>query len=86
MIPLSIVLNGDNCWPELKERGFVRGQLVAIARLPLGTNEGRSTVCIRVELPDGRTVLAETTLRLMQNAIRAFDVREEMESANVSHN
>jgi hypothetical protein len=82
MTPLNIVLDGDNCWPELKEKGFT----VAVARLPLSTNEGRSTVAFRVELPDGRTVIAEPTLRLIQAAVKAIEAREEMEARNVAHN
>lgn len=85
MTALDVKLDGDNCWPELKEKGFIVGTLVAVARLPVSTSGGRSTVAFRIELPDGRTVLAETTLRLIQTAIKAIEAREEMEQANVAH-
>lgn len=74
MPALTIIMNGDNCWPELKEKGFVTGDFVAIARLPNGTVSGKPTVTVRIELPDGQTVLAETTLALLSNAVRAFEV------------
>lgn len=83
MIALDVQIFGDNCWPDLKdEKGqptFITGQLTGIARLPKGTESGRSTVTVRVELPDGRTVLAETTLILMNGAMTAFNTVDQME-------
>jgi hypothetical protein len=76
MIPLQVLLDGDNCWPELKEKGFVEGQFVGIARLRKGTISGKSTVTVRIELPDGQTVLAQTTLALLDNALPAFNTAE----------
>lgn len=71
---LSVITNGDNCWPDLKQKGFIEGRWVGIARLPNGTVQGNATVTVRIELPDGRTVLAETTLALLSSAVRAFEV------------
>lgn len=70
---LSVIMNGDNCWPDLRT-GFIEGQWIGIARLPNGTVQGNATVTVRIELPDGRTVLAETTLALLSSAVRAFEV------------
>lgn len=70
---LNVVINGENCWPELKDN-FIQGEWVGIARLPQGTASGRPTVVVRLELPDGRTVLAQTTLALLSQAVRAFEV------------
>lgn len=81
---LQTILNGENCWPELKEKGFIEGDWTGIARLPKGTASGKSTVTIRIELPDGQTVLAQTSLLLLVNAVRAFEIREEIES-NPTH-
>ncbi len=75
MIGLDLQLDGDNCWPELKETGFIEGSLSGIAGLPHGTVEGRPSVTVRIELPDGQTVLAETTLRLFLAAARALLAR-----------
>lgn len=74
--PLTIVLNGDNCWPELKERGFIQGVFVALARLPNGTVGGRSSVMARIETDSGQVVLAETTLALLRSAVQAFDAAD----------
>lgn len=74
MPALTIITNGDNCWPELRKKGFIVGQWTGLARLPNGTVQGNPTVTVRIELPDGQTVLAETTLALLSSAIRAFEV------------
>lgn len=74
MPALSVITNGDNCWPDLKDKRLVVGNWVGIARLPNGTAQGNATVTVRIELPDGRTVLAETTLALLSSAMRAFEV------------
>lgn len=73
MKALSVITNGDNCWPDLKSKGFIEGQWVGIARLPNGTVSGNATVTVRIELPDGTTVLAETTLALLRQAMIAFE-------------
>jgi hypothetical protein len=80
MIPLQVLLDGDNCWPDLKPppngKGFTEGKFVGIARLRKGTTSGNSTVTVRIELPDGQTVLAETTLALLNGALTAFNAAE----------
>lgn len=77
MIALEVFVNGDSCWPDLTKKGFITGQFVGIARLPGGTTSGKSSVTVRIELPDGRTVLAETTLTLLRQAVTAFMAAEE---------
>lgn len=74
MIGLQVILHGDNCWPDLREKGFIEGRWTGIARLKNGTVGGNPTVTIRIELPNGRTVLAETTLALLSSAVKAFEV------------
>jgi hypothetical protein len=69
----SVVINGDNCWPELKDN-FIEGKWVGIAHRKQGTARGKPTVAVRIELPDGQTVLAQTTLEFLSTAIRAFEV------------
>ena len=75
---LEIVTDGDNCWPDLRA-GFIRGEWVGIARLATGTMRGNATVTVRIRLPDGQTVLAETTLALLEGALAAFRGAEERE-------
>lgn len=78
--PLAIVLNGDNCWPELKEMGFIEGAFVGLARLPNSTEGGKSGVTARIELPDGQVILAQTTLALLRAAVQAFEAAEHIDN------
>lgn len=77
---MNILLDGDGCWPDLKERP--EGQVLdlpiaAVAFLPGGMSSGKPSICFRFELPDGRTVLAQTSNELLQAAARAFKGRLE---------
>lgn len=72
MIPLSIHMDGDNAWPDLKETGFEEGDFSSVAILDRGLVSGLPSVALRIALPDGRTVIAQTTARLFCTAARAF--------------
>ena len=81
MIALDVQIDGNNCWPDLVDENgkpeFVVGELIGIARLTNATTTGASSVTLRVELPDGRTILAQTTLALIDVAVMAFKAAEE---------
>lgn len=79
MIPLDIILEGDGCWTDLATTPPIRGELRAVALLRGGMQSGKASVCFRVQLPDGGTVLAETSLSLLLAAARAFAVRAEQD-------
>ena len=46
-----------------------------LAPLPVGTPGGLTRIKLRVNLPDGRVVLAQTTLRLLKRAVQEFERR-----------
>lgn len=69
---LNIVLDGDNCWPDLKELRHIEGELEAVAMLEGGMASGKPSVMLRIQLPDGQTVLAETSLLIFLAAARAM--------------
>lgn len=72
---LDIFANGENCWPDLhpsRGKGYKPGTIEGIAAMPAGTVNERPTVTLRIRLDTGETVLAETTLRLFQQAAAAF--------------
>jgi hypothetical protein len=79
---LDLRLDGDRAWPELKDLGdrLILAKLHGMARLAMGTSMGKSSIALRIDLPDGRTVIAETTLNLLRTAMRAIEAREDMES------
>jgi len=79
MIPLSIVM-------DVEERPIVTPEeprlypdklldVNALGILTNGTEEGRPVVIVRINLPSGEVILAQTTLRLFQAAARAFAAR-----------
>jgi hypothetical protein len=83
-LAIDLHLEGDGVWPDLAEKQ-ARGQLVHLANdsvlgitaLSGGMASGRTSVGIRIDLPDGRVVFAETSLRLFLNAAEALRVRYE---------
>jgi hypothetical protein len=74
---LQVIMDGDGCWPDLRERGFERAEISGVALLENGTVGGNPTITVRCELADGKVVLAETTYALFANAARAFEARRE---------
>lgn len=95
-MPVMVVkLEGDSAWPEL-------GPLVAdgkvihlgqgappiqVAGLEGGMTSGKASVCLRIDLPDGRTVIAETSLRCFLVAADALRARfEKPEGRDVRRN
>lgn len=68
--------DGDGCWPDLKERGWTTGELKAISALEGGMAlSGLPSVTLRVETENGKVILAQTSLRLLSTAVRAFIAR-----------
>jgi len=73
VIPLSITTNLDiNPWVDLKRDQIIPGTIERVGVLPNGTKQGRACVELFIRLPDGRVVVAETTLRLFSLAARAI--------------
>ena len=78
MAYITMIMDGDNCWPDLKDNLDKVIHLandappLQVALLDKGMTSGRPSVMLRIDLPDGRVVLAETSLRLFALACRAF--------------
>jgi hypothetical protein len=76
---IDVRLDGDNCWPDLKakvEAGRLihikgDGPPIGLAMLEGGMVSGKPSVALRIDLPDGRTVLAETSVELFLTAAAA---------------
>ncbi len=76
MIGLNIVLDREPTWPDLAEK-LAQGRLhhatlAGVGGLPDGTTGGKPTVALRIDLPDGSSVVAETTLALFLSAADAL--------------
>lgn len=81
---LSIHLEGDNCWKDLAEKReriihLGDGSHIEIAALSQGMQSGRPSIAIRIDLPDGNVVIAETSMALFLSAASAFRARYEHE-------
>ncbi len=79
MIAMNIILDGDNAWPDLRDKDVIHlangAPPIQVAILNAGMRSGRPSVAIRIDLPDGRVVVAETTARLFAMAGRAIQVK-----------
>lgn len=76
MPELKVILDGDGCWPDFAEKLklglLIETQVGALAYLPAGMVGGNPSVAFRVDLPDGRVVFAETSLKLLGVAVDAM--------------
>ena len=79
MIPMTIILDGDNAWPELRDKPVIHlgkdAPAIQVAVLDKGMTSGRPSVGLRLDLPDGQHVLAETSARLFCAAAKAIMAR-----------
>ena len=75
MIPMSVRLEGDNAWPDLAGKDLIEATSIGVAVLPRGMASGRPSVSLRIELPDGQTVIAQTSARLFCSAGRMITTR-----------
>lgn len=86
MIQVNLFLDGDGCWPDAnpgnpKCEWIDAPTSIGFARLPMGTQQGGSTVTIRVNRPDGTFVMTQTSMKAFLSVAQAFEAKEEMENA-----
>ncbi|BDA74339.1 hypothetical protein CAL7716_085050 [Calothrix sp. PCC 7716] len=86
---VKIITEGDACWPDLIEHfandnviHLSNGNLIEIAMLKQGTVKGKPSLTIRLNLPDGKVVLVETTLDLFLTAARTFEAASLYQNEN----
>jgi hypothetical protein len=79
MPTLNLFLDGDNCWPDLHTKELIHlgndAPPIGLAVLPGGMLSGRTSVSFRIDLPDGRVVIAETSFALLDTAVRTIKAR-----------
>jgi len=75
MPELKIILEGDGAWHDLKIKEIIHiTEGIQMAMLKGGMKSGTPSISIRIDLPDGKTVIAETSLKLFIQAVAAFEV------------
>ncbi len=79
MLSLDIHLDGDGCWPDLKDKEVITSENIAnplqITGLAGGMASGKPSVTLRIDLADGRVVLAQTSLALLLTAADGLKAR-----------
>ena len=76
MTMLRVILEGESAFEDLKGKEdkviHLTGPFI-VAALESGMKpSGAPSLAIRIDLPDGRTVIQETSLKLWYTATRAF--------------
>jgi hypothetical protein len=68
----------DQPWTDLKDNPKLEAYMgenvcsISIGGLPRGMVSGLASVAIRLDLPDGRVILTETSMRLFLTAAKAL--------------
>ena len=75
MIVMGVVLDGDGCWPDIQDNKIIRAVGLQVAALQGGMKGGAPSVAFRIDLEDGQTVIAETSLKLLLTASDLFRAR-----------
>lgn len=86
---IKIITDGEGCWSDIAEKiingdliHLGNGNMIEIAMLKNGTVQGKPSLSIRVDLPDGKVMIAETTLELFVAAARAFEAASLYQNEN----
>lgn len=81
MITLKIITDLDGIWKDLRDRQpdiiHVKNN-ISIGRLSHGMQSGKSSVAIRIDLPDGKVVIAETSMVNFLACARIFNAKEKV--------
>jgi len=76
---LNMYLDGDGIWPDLATKNTIQipdDQPIGLALLHGGMASGKPSVTIRLDLPDGTPVVAQTSLKLLEAFVRVARARE----------
>lgn len=77
---LDINLNvGERPWLDCKHLTEL-GELTRIGRLPAGMGSGKSAVVFLVTMPDGKQFMAQTSMRLFEQAAYVLKFADEKEN------
>jgi len=81
MPSLKLIMEGDGCWPDLSLKVVREAKEIEVACLLCGMQSGKTSVTFRLDMPDGDVVLAQTSLELLEAAVRAFRANESIRKA-----
>ena len=76
---LKLILDEDKTWPDLQEENCIYlgegPSLIQVAVLKRGMKSGLPSVVIRLDLPDGEVVIAETSAVLFVAAGKKIEAK-----------
>lgn len=75
MPSLKIHLSGDGAWPDMAGKELIQVEDMEVAALEGGMSSGLPSVAFRIDLPDGRVVFAQASMRLFLQAADLFRAR-----------
>lgn len=76
MIDLNLIMDGDAAWPDLPSKDVKEPIKAEASMLTHGMKSGRTSVGFRFDMPDGSVVLYQTSLRILEIAVKTFRARE----------
>lgn len=83
---IRLILDGDNAFPDLKDKigtdavvHLADETKWTIVRLQSGMTSGKNSLTLRIDLPDGRTLLAETSVAAFMATAAALGAAEARE-------
>lgn len=76
MVALHLFINADGMLKDVPRENIIEAKKdIRLGVLDHGMHSGKPSVSFGIELPDGKVVFAETSLLLLQSAVRAFTAR-----------
>ncbi|MGK7907789.1 MAG: hypothetical protein AB4040_11260 [Synechococcus sp.] len=79
MLTFHTILEPEEHWEDLLEKEVIylgdEAPPVEIVAMPEGMASGRTSISMRLDLPDGRVVIVETALHELANAVRTIQER-----------
>jgi hypothetical protein len=76
MLTFHPILEADEHWHDLLDKEVIylgnEAPLVEMVAMPGGMASGRTSISMRIDLPDGRVVILETALYELANAVRTI--------------
>ena len=81
MPEINCIVDGQGAWQDLASKRekvlHLSDPHISIARVPRGMASGRSSVMIRIDLPNGTVIMAENSMRCFLACADIFKAAEE---------
>ncbi len=74
MLTFDTILEPEEHWDDLLDKEVIyfgdQASPIEIVAMPKGMASGRTSISMRLDLPDGRVVIVETALSELANAVQ----------------